>query len=136
MIPTIRFPAAILLVLTISPAWAERRPVDWVNPQIDTVKPRWFYFNSACRPFGMVNLSPDTQTKGDWDAGYRYNDDTIQCFSHIHGWQLAGLAVMPVTGKSDPAQYASKFSHDGEVVRPGYHKVILETQAHWSVNVL
>lgn len=108
---------------------AGSRPADWVNPQIDTVKPRWFYFNSACRPFGMVNLSPDTQTKGDWDAGYRYKDDTIQCFSHIHGWQLAGLAVMPVTGKTDPENYASKFSHEDEIVTPGYHKLFLKTHA-------
>ena len=127
MIPIRKFAAVILFIITSTPAWAERKPVDWVKPQIDTVKPRWFYFNSACRPFGMVNLSPDTQTKGDWDAGYRYKDDTIQCFSHIHCWQLAGLAVMPVTGKTDLNQYASKFSHDGEVVRPGYHKVFLKS---------
>lgn len=119
--------AIFLSVLLVAPALAEIRPVDWVKPQIDTVKPRWFYFNSACRPFGMVNLSPDTQTKGDWDAGYRYKDDTIECFSHIHGWQLAGLAVMPVTGETAIANYASKFSHDDEIVRPGYHKVLLQT---------
>lgn len=107
--------------------WAENRPVDWVRPQIDTVKPSWFYFNSARRPFGIGNLSPDTRTKGDWDAGYRYKGDTIECFSHIHGWQIAGLAVMPVTGKTDPTNYASKFSHEGEIVRPGYHKVFLKT---------
>jgi predicted alpha-1,2-mannosidase len=119
--------SAILLATLAGPASADKRPVDWVKPQIDTVKPRWFYFNSACRPFGMVNLSPDTQTKGDWDAGYRYKDDTIECFSHIHGWQLAGMAVMPVTGKNDLKSYASKFSHEGEIVRPGYHKVFLQT---------
>jgi predicted alpha-1,2-mannosidase len=108
-------------------ATIDKKPVDWVNPQIDTVKPRWFYFNSACRPFGMVNLSPDTQSKGDWDAGYRYKDDTIQCFSHIHCWQLAGVAVMPVTGKTDLNSYASKFSHTDEEVRPGYHKMLLKS---------
>ena len=127
MIPIRAIAALILLVIATVPAWADRKPVDWVRPQIDTVKPRWFYFSSACRPFGMVNLSPDTQTKGDWNAGYRYNDDTIECFSHIHGWKLAGLAVMPVTGKTDLNQYASKFSHDGEVVSPGYHKVLLQS---------
>lgn len=121
-------PVTLLLAIALaSPAWADRNPVDWVNPQIDTVKPRWFYFNSACRPFGMVNLSPDTQTKGDWNAGYRYNDTTIECFSHLHGWQLAGVATMPVTGRTAPDKYASEFSHDGEVVRPGYHKVFLKT---------
>ena len=87
-----RFPfflsvAMLLAALPVAAADA-KQPVDWVRPQIDTVKPRWFYFNSASRPFGMVNLSPDTQTKGDWDAGYQYKDDTIECFSHIHCWQL------------------------------------------------
>lgn len=117
----------LLLLGATSAAHAARKPVDWVDPRIDTVKPRWFYFNSACRPFGMVNLSPDTQTKGDWNAGYRYNDTRIECFSHIHGWQIAGLAVMPVTDKTDPKNYSSEFSHDGETVRPGYHKVGLKT---------
>ena len=36
----------------------------FVDPLVDTHESRWFYFNSASRPFGMVNLSPDTQTKG------------------------------------------------------------------------
>lgn len=116
----------LITLITVGTALAGKTPVEWVKPQIDTVKPRWFYFNSACRPFGMVNLSPDTKTEGDWDAGYRYNDDTIQCFSHVHGWQLAGIAVMPVTGETDLGNYASKFSHEGEVVRPGYHKVFLK----------
>jgi putative alpha-1,2-mannosidase len=49
-----------------------------VNPQIDTHNSRWFYFNSACRPFGMVNLSPDTQTKGSWKSGYLYGDKHIR----------------------------------------------------------
>jgi len=126
MIRSVAHSCLILSVSFSTFAAAERRPVDWVKPRIDTVKPRWFYFNSACRPFGMVNLSPDTQTEGDWDAGYRYDDDTIQCFSHIHGWQLAGIPVMPVTGKSDLKNYSSSFSHDDEVVRPGYHKVVLK----------
>ncbi len=119
--------SVILLATLAIPASADKKPVEWVNPHIDTVKPRWFHFNSACRPFGMVNLSPDTQTEGDWNAGYRYNDDTIECFSHIHGWQLAGLAVMPVTGKGDLENYASKFSHHDEIVRPGYHKLLLQS---------
>ena len=39
-------------------------PVDLVYPLLDTENSRWFYFSSACRPFGMVNLSPDTQIGG------------------------------------------------------------------------
>ena len=104
-----------------------KRPVDWVNPQIDTVKPRWFYFSSACRPFGLVNLSPDTKTTGDWDAGYRYNDTKVECFSHLHCWQLAGLPVMPIRENTKLDDYASEFSHSEETVRPGYHKLRLKT---------
>ncbi|MDP0491712.1 MAG: GH92 family glycosyl hydrolase [Verrucomicrobiota bacterium JB023] len=104
----------------------EKTPVDWVNPQIDTVKPRFFYFSSACRPFGLVNLSPDTQPDKTWNSGYRYNDEKIECFSHIHGWQIAGLPVMPLPASGDHKDYASKFSHDDEVVKAGYHKVVLQ----------
>ena len=116
-----------ILGSTLAATSAEKRPVDWVKPQIDTVKPRFFYFSSACRPFGLVNLSPDTQPEKTWDSGYRYNDDTIHCFSHIHGWQIAGLPVMPITGETDSKDYSSKFSHDNEIVSAGYHKVHLQT---------
>lgn len=111
-------------------AAAQTRPVDLIDPRIDTVKSRWFYFSSASRPFGMVNLSPDTGVDGDWNAGYLYNEKFIRCFSHIHDWQLAGVPVMPVTGKRDGSAgydtWKSAFSHDKETVRPGYHKVFLE----------
>lgn len=119
--------AATLVGILTLVASAEKRPVDWVNPLVDTVKPRWFYFASAARPFGMVALSPDTHTEGDWNAGYRYNDTRIQCFSHIHEWQLAGLPVMPVNRDTDLADYSSEFSHDDETIRPGYHRVRLKT---------
>jgi putative alpha-1,2-mannosidase len=41
-------------------AKGSQRPVDLVFPQLDTENSRWIFFSSACRPFGMVNLSPDT----------------------------------------------------------------------------
>ena len=128
---TIRQPIIAILstfaLLPLTGMAAEKSPVDWVDPRIDTVKPRWFYFASASRPFGMVNLSPDTNTDADWNSGYRHGDDTVQCLSHVHCWQLAGIAVMPLTAKSDPLNYASKFSHDDETIRPGYHKLFLQT---------
>jgi predicted alpha-1,2-mannosidase len=109
---------------------AEKSPADYVNPLIDTHKSRWFYFSSACRPFGMVNLSPDTSVGDDWLHGYLYGDTNIQCFSHIHGWQIYGVPVMPITGEFDAqnglAAAASPFSHDDEIVRAGYHKVFLQ----------
>lgn len=106
-------------------------PVDMVYPLLDTENSRWFFFSSACRPFGMVNLSPDTQTGGAWGSGYRYKTDTIKGFSHIHAWQLSGLSVMPVTVSNDYKtavfkDYHSKFSHETEVISPGYHYLELE----------
>lgn len=106
-------------------------PADLVDPLVDAANSRWFFFNSATRPFGMVNLSPDTEVDGTWGAGYRYHQDTIRCFSHIHAWQLSGIPVLPSTGKFKghlgTDAYGSTFSHDNEVIRPGYHKVLLET---------
>ncbi|TWT76476.1 Glycosyl hydrolase family 92 [Planctomycetes bacterium CA13] len=119
----------LLLAMTLGVS-ANERPVDCVDPLIDTHLSRWFYFNSASRPFGMVNLSPDTQTKGSWKSGYLYGDTHIRCFSHVHAWQLAGIPVMPITGEMTGHQgmdtYQSEYSHDDEVVKPGYHKVMLK----------
>lgn len=107
-----------------------KEPVDLVYPLLDAANSRWFYFNSATRPFGMVNLSPDNSYAGDWGAGYRYNKDSIKFFSHIHCWQLSGVPVLPTTGKSlgvsGPEVYGSLFKHSKEIIQPGYHKVHLE----------
>ncbi|MEO9481518.1 MAG: GH92 family glycosyl hydrolase [Maribacter dokdonensis] len=102
-----------------------------VYPLLDTENSRWFYFSSASRPFGMVNLSPDTQIGGAWGSGYRYKTDTIKGFSHIHAWQMSGISVMPVTTNKENKEdiykdFYSKFSHDQEVVMPGFHKVNLD----------
>lgn len=53
-------------------------PVDYVRPQIDSHKSRWFYFSSVCRPFGMVSLSPDTWVKGSWNSGYLYDSTEVR----------------------------------------------------------
>ncbi|MGQ1784627.1 GH92 family glycosyl hydrolase [Saccharicrinis sp. GN24d3] len=109
----------------------QQDPVDMVYPLLDTENSRWFFFSSACRPFGMVNLSPDTQVGGAWGSGYRYKTDTVKGFSHIHAWQLSGLSVMPITlskGKENTVfkDFYSKFSHETEKVTPGYHYLELE----------
>jgi len=105
-------------------------PVDYVNPFIDSHNSRWLYFSSACRPFGMVSLSPDTDTKSSWSSGYLYDSKYIRCFSHIHAWQMSGIAVMPITGEMKGHlgmdQYKSAFSHEGEEAKPGYHKITLD----------
>ncbi len=104
-------------------------PTEYVNPLIDTHKSRWFYFSSASRPFGMVNLSPDMHLEGSWLSGYMYDSTYVKSFSHIHAWQLAGIPVMPSTGsfKGNLGVEATKsrYSHDDEIAKPGYHKITL-----------
>lgn len=108
-----------------------KQPVDWVDPLIDTANRRFFFMTTASRPFGMVNLSPDTRVGLDaWKSGYRYTDDAIHCFSHVHAWQLCGIPILPTLGEmhgqlgSDV--YKSTFSHETEVAQAGYHKVVLD----------
>ena len=104
------------------------QPVDLVEPLVDAANSRWFFFNSATRPFGMVNLSPDMVINGAWNSGYRYKQDTIRCFSHVHAWQLSAIPVLPTTGAfkghlgSD--KYGSKYTHEKETVKAGYRQVL------------
>ena len=56
-------------------------PVDLVYPYLDSSNSRWFFFNSASRPFGMVNLSPDTDIDGAWGSGYRY--EIVEAVRHV-----------------------------------------------------
>ena len=105
--------------------------VDKVYPFLDTENSRWFFFTSASRPFGMVNLSPDTEIDGAWGSGYRDNTDTIKGFSHVHAWQMSGLSLMPVEINNDNKQtiysdFYSKFNHKTEKVSPGYHYLKLD----------
>ncbi len=109
---------------------AVQQPADLVYPFLDTAHSRWFFFSSACRPFGMVNLSPDTQIDGDWGTGYLYPTDTVKGFSHLHAWQLAALSVMPVGYGNNAASVKddcySSFSHQTEKAKPGYHQLMLD----------
>lgn len=108
-----------------------KKPAELVYPLLDAANSRWFFFSSATRPFGMVNLSPDMGVGGAWDSGYRYNEDTINFFSHIHAWQLSGIPVLPVTGAFKghlgANVYGSAYSHEKEEVKAGYHSVFLDS---------
>ena len=102
-------------------------------------------FPGAVAPFGMVQLSPDTDTSCvirdcySHAAGYRYDDPTIEGFSHTHfsgagHSDLGDILVMPVSGDTvalDPGTpqapgYRSRFSHQSEVAHPGYYAVTLD----------
>ncbi|EOD57188.1 GH92 family glycosyl hydrolase [Amycolatopsis vancoresmycina] len=98
-------------------------------------------FPGASAPFGMTQVSPITSHY----AGYRYTDTAIRGFGHffLSGagcWEQGGLvSTLPTTGEVGPGkafdtakastfdqkQYASPFTHDGEVGKPGYYKVHL-----------
>jgi len=125
--------------------------IRYVNPLIGTQE-MGHTFPGACVPFGMVQLSPDTDTipyekNGKYNpdvyrycAGYQYNDKTIVGFSHTHlsgtgHSDLGDFLLMPTTGKlklnpgesSKPGSgYRSHFSHENEKAEPGYYRVKLD----------
>lgn len=106
-----------------------------VEPRLGNTIGRWISFAAACRPLGLVALSPDTRIggNGDWGCGYNLADNEIVGFSHIHDWQSGGVLVMPVTGDvpatGGPDGFKSPFSRDTELCKPGYHRVHLDRYA-------
>ena len=128
-----------------------QRPTDYVNTLIGT-DGMGHTFPGACAPFGIVQLSPDTDTiphnvNGQYQervyeycAGYRYEDPTIVGFSHTHfsgtgHSDLGDILVMPRIGEvrlhpgtadRPGSGYRSRFSHDDEVAAPGYYAVTLD----------
>ena len=114
--------------------------VDHVDPFIGTGG-HGHTFPGATRPFGMVQLSPDTRLTG-WDgcSGYHDSDRVIYGFSHTH---LSGTGVsdygdillMPVTGEphlengypdSVDAGYGSRFRKETEHAGAGWYAVHLD----------
>ena len=115
-----------------------------VDPMVGTGAEGHTY-PGATVPFGMVQLSPDTQIRPvkqsyKWAAGYRYSDTTILGFSHTHfsgagHSDLGDVLVQPVSGDVhlDPGDidkpgsgYRSRFSHASETAKPGYYAVTLD----------
>jgi predicted alpha-1,2-mannosidase len=109
--------------------------ISWVNPFVETTRGRYFYFTPGALPFGMVATAPITRNKNQYGGGYNYNSMEILGFSPIHGWMMSGIQLMPTTGTIDPtlgeAHWKSSFSHDDELVHPGYQRVYLEDYDTW-----
>ena len=101
-------------------------------------------FPGATVPFGMIQLSPDTQTRYykqsyPWAGGYQYRDATILGFSYTHfsgagHSDLGDVLTVPIAGevRLEPGDadkplsgYRSRFSHDSERAEPGYYAVTL-----------
>lgn len=128
-----------------------RAQVQFVNPIIGT-DGMGHTFPGACVPFGIVQLSPDTDTiphningvyqkkTYEYCAGYQYRDSTIVGFSHTHfsgtgHSDLGDILIIPTTGplKLNPGTadnpdsgYRSRFSHETEKATPGYYEVQLD----------
>lgn len=148
----IKFTLFLFLLLFVRDPLAQNKtPYDYVNTFIGT-KNMGHTFPGAAVPFGMVQLSPDTDTLlysyGNgynsevyrYCAGYQYDDKTIVGFSHTHfngtgHSDLGDFLIMPTVGelklnpgiKEKPESgYRSRFSHSNEEAHPGYYKVKLE----------
>ena len=90
-------------------------------------------FPGACRPFGLVQASPDTG-RGNWNytAGYRYNDRQIIGFSqdHLSGTgctDLGDLRILPFRDDDRGGEnLKSAFRKETECAAPGYYAVYLD----------
>lgn len=134
------------------PSEIDKDLTQFVNPFIGT-KNMGHTFPGATAPFGMVQLSPQTNFQvmfnedGSYNtrtyeycSGYQYADSTILGFAHTNfsgtgHSDLGDFLLMPATGelvleplpgKVTQRGFASSFSHDSEEASPGYYKVLLE----------
>ncbi len=93
-------------------------------------------FPGASMPFGMVQLSPDTENHG---FGYHYRQNSIQGFSMTHmsggGCPAEGeVFFAPTTGAvgTQVGDSSSPYSHDQESAAPGFYRVHL---SRWNIDV-
>jgi len=129
----------LLFVVQVSFSYSQQKYTDLVDPFIGTGG-HGHTFPGATLPFGMVQLSPDTDTQGwDWCSGYHASDNSIMGFSHTHlsgtgGADYGDIMILPFIGetklnpgpKNEPDKgYRSCFEHANEVAEPGYYSVEL-----------
>ena len=142
-----------LIILLSSSAESQKieNLAQYVNPIIGTER-MGHTFPGATVPFGMVQLSPDTdtipyETDGHYNpdvynycAGYQYDDKTIVGFSHTHfsgtgHSDLGDFLIMPTVGKlqlnpgtadNPESGFRSRYSHKTEVSVADYYKVKLD----------
>lgn len=126
--------------------------IQYVNPFIGT-KNMGHTFPGAAAPFGMVQVSPETNIQpmylkgGSYNkdtykycSGYQFTDSTIYGFSHTHfsgtgHSDLGDILIMPTSGELNldlgttaetSSGFNSKFSHESESAEPGYYSVLLD----------
>src|SRR5690606_8771205 len=113
-------------------------PITWVDPYIESSRGRYIFFITGSRPFGMASAAPMTRNKNQYGGGYNYNSEYILGFHQIHSWMLGGLEIMPSPADINPTggqeSWKSKYSHEDEIVRPGYQRVFLRDHNIWVEN--
>jgi predicted alpha-1,2-mannosidase len=132
--------AALWLVGTLPTPAAESRLSDYIRPFVGT-KGEGNTYPGPAAPFGMIQLSPDTdKTNYGTASGYEYTDPTIMGFSltHLSGTgvpdlgdflfmpQVGPASVGPGTKDQPETGYQSAFSHADESASAGYYKVKLQ----------
>ena len=104
----------------------------WVDPFIGTAGDG-NCFPGPCRPFGMVQPSPDTGART-WCGGYKFTDAAIRCFSqtHLNGTgrpAMGDISILPVAEsklKVESEKLKVAFDKTSEVAEVGYYAVTLE----------
>lgn len=125
---------ALAVVLLAAACATAGRYTRYVNPFIGTGAVENSLsgncYPGATVPFGMVQLSPDTQEAPDWDkaSGYDYNDTHTCGFSHTRlsgtgACDLIDLLLMPTTTD----EVWSAVDHSKEAARPGYYSLRLSS---------
>lgn len=119
-------------------AHANASPVASVDPLIGTggdPENGANLYPGAVRPFGMVQLSPDTEDHG---YGYHTVQSWIKGFSmtHLSGVGCANQGDVFFTATTGPmvtqvSDYQTPYSHSSESASPGYYQVQL---LQWGIN--
>ncbi len=146
-----RFLPAILILLSLAADAQNDDLTRYVKPLIGTRRMGHTY-PGATVPFGMVQLSPDTDTLSyevdgkynphvyEYCAGYQYDDPTIVGFSHTHfsgtgHSDLGDFLIMPTTGalqlnpgtaQQPGSGFRSRYRHATEVAAADYYRVQLD----------
>jgi len=123
----------VISACTSTPQKQDESPLKFVDPFICTEGDNGQLYPGASYPFGMVQLSPETE--GDSHVGYYYENQFIEGFSHLRisgggsKGKGGGLLIKPGIGEftSKISDFREKYDKPSEEASPGYYKVVLES---------